>query len=164
MQSRNISVALLVVLSSHAKCRQTRMCNLTEALHVPSCRWLLGAPALNCNPAPATEGITESDGEPTSRARRDEDSHESIHGFGSASAQGQQVLRLLVQSDPPITQPETLADPPAGEANGPNGPGPIPIPRINRIAQPIQDGQDDQFPCFRKTFAWTPCLKDWKRG
>ena len=58
-------------------------------------------------------------------------------------AQGQQELRLLVQRDPPITQPETLADPPAGEANGPNGPGPIPIPHVNLDQQPIQDGQDD---------------------
>ena len=46
-------------------------------------------------------------------------------------AQGQQELRLLVQRNPPTTQPEVVADPPAGEANGPNGPGPIPIPHGN---------------------------------
>ena len=33
-------------------------------------------------------------------------------------AQGQQEIRLLVQGNPPTTQPEVVADPPAGEANG----------------------------------------------
>ncbi|KAI5420416.1 hypothetical protein KIW84_044275 [Lathyrus oleraceus] len=56
-------------------------------------------------------------------------------------AQGQQEIRLLVQGNPPTTQPEVVADPPAGEANGPNGPGPIPIPipHGNLGQQPIQD-------------------------
>ncbi|KAI5396066.1 hypothetical protein KIW84_062310 [Lathyrus oleraceus] len=39
-------------------------------------------------------------------------------------AEGQQEIRLLVQENPPTTQPEVVADPPVGEANGPNGPGP----------------------------------------
>ena len=67
-------------------------------------------------------------------------------------AQGQQELRLLVQRDPPITQPETLADPPAGEANGPNGPGPIPILHVTSGQQPIHDDQDDQFPLLQEDF------------
>ena len=74
-------------------------------------------------------------------------------------AQGQQELRLLVQRDPPITQPETLADPPAGEANGPNGPGPIPIPHVNLDQQPIQDGQDDQFPLLQEDFGMDPMFR-----
>jgi hypothetical protein len=41
-------------------------------------------------------------------------------------AQGQQELRQMIQRNPPA-QPETVTDPPAGEANGPNGPGPVPI-------------------------------------
>ena len=36
-------------------------------------------------------------------------------------AQGQQELRLLVQRDPPITQPETLADPPTGGSSNVSG-------------------------------------------
>ena len=74
-------------------------------------------------------------------------------------AQGQHELRLLVQRDPPITQPETLADPPAGEANGPNGPGPIPIPHVNLDQQPIQDGQDDQFPLLQEDFGMDPMFR-----
>ncbi|KAI5409778.1 hypothetical protein KIW84_055290 [Lathyrus oleraceus] len=54
-------------------------------------------------------------------------------------AQGQQEIRLLVLGKPPTTQPEVVADPPAGEANGPNGPGPIPIPHGNLDQQPIHD-------------------------
>ena len=67
-------------------------------------------------------------------------------------AQGQQELRLLVQRDPPTTQPEVVADPPAGEANGPNGPGPIPIPHGNLGQQPIHDDQEDQFPLLQEDF------------
>ncbi|KAI5389319.1 hypothetical protein KIW84_074820 [Lathyrus oleraceus] len=74
-------------------------------------------------------------------------------------AQGQQELRLLVQRDPPITQPETLADPPAGEANGPNGPGPIPILHVTSGQQPIQDGQDDQFPLLQEDFGMDPMFR-----
>ncbi|KAI5443586.1 hypothetical protein KIW84_012288 [Lathyrus oleraceus] len=74
-------------------------------------------------------------------------------------AQGQQELRLLVQRDPPITQPETLADPPAGEANGPNGPGPIPTLHVNLDQQPIQDGQDDQFPLLQEDFGMDPMFR-----
>ena len=67
-------------------------------------------------------------------------------------AQGQQELRLLVQRDPPTTQPEVVADPPAGEANGPNGSGPIPIPRVNLDQQSIHDDQEDQFPLLQEDF------------
>jgi hypothetical protein len=67
-------------------------------------------------------------------------------------AQGQQELRLLVQRNPSTTQPEVVADPPAGEANGPNGPGPIPIPHVNLDQQPIHDDQEDQFTLLQEDF------------
>ncbi|KAI5399436.1 hypothetical protein KIW84_064693 [Lathyrus oleraceus] len=58
----------------------------------------------------------------------------------------------MVQGNPPTTQPEVVADPPAGEANGPNGPGPIPIPHGNLGQQPIHDDQEDQFPLLQEDF------------
>ena len=67
-------------------------------------------------------------------------------------AQGQQELRLLVQRDPPTTQPEVVADPPAGEANGPNGPGLITILHVTSGQQPVHDDQDDQFPLLQEDF------------
>ncbi|KAI5436142.1 hypothetical protein KIW84_022553 [Lathyrus oleraceus] len=66
--------------------------------------------------------------------------------------QGQQEIRLLVQGNPPTTQPEVVADPPAGEANGPNGPGPIPIRHGNLGQQPIHDDHEDQFPLLQEDF------------
>ena len=67
-------------------------------------------------------------------------------------AQGQQEIRLLVQGNPPTTQPEVVADPPAGEANGPNGPGPIPILHVTSGQQLFHDDQDDQFPLLQEDF------------
>ncbi|KAI5434666.1 hypothetical protein KIW84_021481 [Lathyrus oleraceus] len=58
-------------------------------------------------------------------------------------AQGQQELRQMMQRNPATTQPETLTDPPAGEVNGPSGPGPTPIPHVNSGQQPVHDDQDD---------------------
>jgi len=55
-------------------------------------------------------------------------------------AQGQQELRQMIQRNPPA-QPETVTDPPAGEANGPNGPGPIPILHVTSGQQPVHDDQ-----------------------
>ena len=66
-------------------------------------------------------------------------------------AQGQQELRQMIQRNPPA-QPETVTDPPAGEANGPNGPGPIPILHVTSGQQPVHDDQDDQFPLLQEDF------------
>ncbi|KAI5437353.1 hypothetical protein KIW84_023459 [Lathyrus oleraceus] len=66
-------------------------------------------------------------------------------------AQGQQELRQIIQGNPPA-QPKTVTDPPAGEVNGPSGPGPIPIPHANPGQQPVHDDQDDQFPPLQEDF------------
>ena len=67
-------------------------------------------------------------------------------------AQGQQELRQMMQRNPAATQLETLDDPPAREANGPNGPGPIPIPHVNLDQQLVHDDQADQFPLLQEDF------------
>ena len=57
----------------------------------------------------------------------------------------------MIQRNPPA-QPETAIDPPAGETNRPNGPGPIPIPHVNPDQQPIHDDQEDQFTLLQEDF------------
>ncbi|XP_050908704.1 uncharacterized protein LOC127122407 [Lathyrus oleraceus] len=66
-------------------------------------------------------------------------------------AQGQQELRQIIQGNPPA-QPETVTEPPAGEVNGPSGPGPIPIPHANPGQHTVHDDQDDQFPPLQEDF------------
>ena len=66
-------------------------------------------------------------------------------------AQGQKELRQMIQRNPPA-QPETVIDPSAGEANGPNGPRPIPILHVTSGQQPVHDDQDDQFPLLQEDF------------
>ncbi|KAI5399975.1 hypothetical protein KIW84_065063 [Lathyrus oleraceus] len=67
-------------------------------------------------------------------------------------AQGQRELRQMMQRNPATTQPETLIDPPAGEVNGPSGPGPTPILHVTSCQQLIHDDQEDQFPLLQEDF------------